>query len=77
MEKAKDNPRNIATIFIENSEELLKLYCRLKFTLFKFSKVLKVILKVFCALSLELALVRQKTQVHLSYLPFEKMQGKK
>ena len=25
---ANDNPRNVATIFIEHSEEILKIYCR-------------------------------------------------
>ena len=28
MEKSHDNPRSIATIFIENSEEILRIYCR-------------------------------------------------
>ena len=28
VEKASDNPQYIATIFIDNSEEILKLYCR-------------------------------------------------
>ena len=28
MENAKDNPSTIAAIFIENSEEILKIYCR-------------------------------------------------
>ena len=28
MEAANDNPRSVATIFIEHSEEILKIYCR-------------------------------------------------
>ena len=34
MENSDDNPRNIASIFIEHSEEILKIYCRYPLLLF-------------------------------------------
>ena len=49
MENSDDNPRNIASIFIEHSEEILKIYCRypllLSFQLLLFTVLLQVLPK--------------------------------